>query len=482
MALAGHGSSLALLILTICMLCMSGAVMAHTQLGADIDGEAKGDRSGNSVALSSDGNRVAIGAPYNDGNGPQSGHVRVYSWSGAAWMQLGADIDSEARGDNSGASVSMSSDGNRVAIGAPANDGNDSNSGHVRVYSWSGAAWVQLGADIDGEASDDNSGKSVSMSSDGNRVAIGAPYNDDNGSQSGHVRVYSWSGTAWMQLGADIDGEAKGDRSGNSVALSSDGNRVAIGAHSNDGNDSASGHVRVYGLNQIIRIGFAGNIRRIQVFDAAGLSFPPALWGVSVGDPVAGAMTYDALAPALASNSDSAFYMPRAAFQLDSTAISIDGAGSDSGFNVSNDVFSSSVSAFVDDLNFALYDVAYSGSISVPSGYELEFGFIQFRTQDLSLLTSTMLPTVLPGETLTLEDPDLQDLFHTAYFARFDFRNASGHVATFVATLSPVSFSAVTAVDFDGDGVPDDIDNCPSVSNADQVDGDGDGFGDACTP
>ena len=35
-------------------------------------------RSGRSVSLSSDGSRVAIGAPYNDGNGSNSGHVRIY--------------------------------------------------------------------------------------------------------------------------------------------------------------------------------------------------------------------------------------------------------------------------------------------------------------------------------------------------------------------------------------------------------------------
>ena len=48
--------------------------------------------------------------------------------------------------------------------------------------------------DIDGEAADDNSGRSVSLSSDGTIVAIGANYNDgDNGSDSGHVRIFKKS-------------------------------------------------------------------------------------------------------------------------------------------------------------------------------------------------------------------------------------------------------------------------------------------------
>ena len=76
----------------------------------------------------------------------------------------------------------MSSDGSRVAIGAPNNDGiysdNNLNIGHVRIYDFNGSAWVQVGADIDGEGS---SGSSVSLSSDGSRVAIGAPYSSGCG-------------------------------------------------------------------------------------------------------------------------------------------------------------------------------------------------------------------------------------------------------------------------------------------------------------
>jgi len=107
----------------------------QTQLGSDIDGEAANDFFGNSVSMNSAGDRVAIGAPYNDGTGSYAGHVRVYEYSNSSWSQLGSDIDGEAAGDYSGFSVSMNSDGDRVAIGANANDGTGSNAGHVRVYS-----------------------------------------------------------------------------------------------------------------------------------------------------------------------------------------------------------------------------------------------------------------------------------------------------------------------------------------------------------
>jgi len=217
-----------------------------TQLGADIDGDATNDYSGRSVSLSSDGTKVAIGALYNDGGGSNSGHVRVFQYSSGSWTQLGADIDGDAVNDYSGQSVSMSSDGTKVAIGATGNDGGGSGSGHVRVYGYSGGSWSQLGADIDGDAANDNSGQSVSMSSDGTKVAIGAPYNDGNGTNSGHVRVFQYSSGSWTQLGSDINGDAASDYSGLSVSLSSDGIKVAIGATGNDGGGSNSGHVRVY--------------------------------------------------------------------------------------------------------------------------------------------------------------------------------------------------------------------------------------------
>lgn len=163
----------------------------YTQLGMDIDGEAAGDYSGRCVSISSDGNVVAIGAPGNDGNGDGSGHVRVYVWDGSGWVQRGSDIDGEAASDQSGFSVSLSSDGSILAIGATLNGGSASNAGHVRVYAWDGSSWVQRGGDIDGEARLDNSGNSVALSSDGSVLAIGADINSGNGSAAGHVRVYN---------------------------------------------------------------------------------------------------------------------------------------------------------------------------------------------------------------------------------------------------------------------------------------------------
>jgi LPXTG-motif cell wall-anchored protein len=219
-----------------------------TQTGLDIDGEAAGDASGWSVAMSGDGSRIAIGAPGNDGSGSNAGHVRIYTLIDGTWTQTGSDIDGEAAGDLSGWSVAMSGDGSRIAIGANGNDGNGIDAGHVRVYTLINGTWTQTGLDIDGEAASANSGISVAMSGDGSRIAIGAPYNDGTGIDAGHVRVYTLINGTWTQTGLDIDGEAADDSSGISVAMSGDGSRIAIGAPYNDGTGSNAGHVRVYGV------------------------------------------------------------------------------------------------------------------------------------------------------------------------------------------------------------------------------------------
>ena len=290
-----------------------GTLSWHQQ-GEDIDGEADIDLSGFSVSLSYDGSIVAIGAHFNNGaNGTDSGHVRIYKWrkyntlnddgefhhtsrssqtkpiiitenfdtapqnGNFYWTQVGLDIDGEASNDESGVSLSLSADGTVVAIGARYNDGvnNTVKSGHMRVYEYNGSSWQQRGADIDGEAENDESGYSVSLSANGSIVAIGAINNDDvNGVvDSGHVRVYEYrpyinandsgkviitespditpveSELYWIQVGQDIDGEAENDNSGYSVSLSADGSILAIGAPNNDGNGNNSGHVRVYQYN-----------------------------------------------------------------------------------------------------------------------------------------------------------------------------------------------------------------------------------------
>ena len=167
-------------------------VIIGKKLGQDIDGESSGDNFGWSVSLNADGTRVAIGAPLNDRSGNDSGNVRVYELdSSNNWQQLGQDIHGEAAGDQSGYSVSLSADGTRLAIGLAFNDGGGNDSGSVRVYKLdANNNWQKIVLDIDGEAAGDQSGYSVSLNAYGTRLAIGAPFNDGSGNDSGSVRVY----------------------------------------------------------------------------------------------------------------------------------------------------------------------------------------------------------------------------------------------------------------------------------------------------
>ena len=178
------------------------------------------------VSLSSDGNTVAIGSYRHDDSGTDAGQVQIYEWNGNEWVQKGINIDGEEAQSWSGWSLCMDSDGSTVAIGGIHNN----NAGHVRIYEWDGDSWIQKGVDLDGEAEEDGFGASVRLSSDGNSVAIGAYGNDDAGNNAGHVRVYKWDGNNWIQKGADIDGESSNDRFGSWVGMSADGNTVAASA------------------------------------------------------------------------------------------------------------------------------------------------------------------------------------------------------------------------------------------------------------
>jgi hypothetical protein len=227
------------------------------QIGEDIVGEAKNDNFGFTVSLSADGSTIAIGAPDNDDNGDDSGQVIVYriDSEGSSWeLLVQKSIHGDNAGDWSGFSVDLSPDGNTLAIGSPGYWEDDDRPGYVRVFSLESSlntgSWIRIGQDIIGEANGDEFGYSVSLSDEGKTLAVGVRGADVNGAASGHVKVYQMddSVSRWTQLGDDIDGEAAYDNSGWSVSLSADGNTVAIGSPVNDDNGDDSGHVRVFAL------------------------------------------------------------------------------------------------------------------------------------------------------------------------------------------------------------------------------------------
>ena len=222
-------------------------IYSQTQIGNDIYGENAGDNSGESsiVKSSSDGTIIAVGSMFNDGNGNNSGHVRVFENSNGTWIQIGNDIDGENAGDFAGR-LSLSSDGSILAIGAPLNDGNGNNSGHVRVFENINGIWTQIGNDIDGSMAGDQFGDALSLSSDGSILAVGSQRSDVNGSNSGQVRVFENINGTWTQIGSDINGQNMTAFFGNKVSLSSDGSILAVGAGGNNAGTSDTGDVRVF--------------------------------------------------------------------------------------------------------------------------------------------------------------------------------------------------------------------------------------------
>ena len=232
-----------------------------SQLGSDIDGEATGDGCGYKVDLSANGTTLAIGSPLKDIQRGSTtvvncGHVRVYSWTGSTWSKIGGNIEGESQGDSFGTSLSISSDGSILAVSAPNSDAGvalNADCGRVQVYEYSSGTWTQIGSDIDGGLFD-NLGRHLSISNDGSILAIGS----DGSSSAGSVSVYEYSSGSWTQLGVDITGESSSDQAF-VTSISGDGSIVAIGGYGNDGVGSNAGHVRVYkylsGSNQWTQLG-----------------------------------------------------------------------------------------------------------------------------------------------------------------------------------------------------------------------------------
>jgi hypothetical protein len=258
------------------------------QLGVDIDGETINSQSGNSVSLSSNGQILAIGARYDDLNSAtNSGSVRVYQYNSGTgtWSKLGSTITAGSAADEFGYSVSLNDAGTVVAIGARyAANGAVLNAGIVRVYAYSGSAWTQRGSNILGNAFWDVFGESVSLSSDGTILAIGAIGGDVGATDSGQVRVFKWNGSSWIQLGQNINGASQWDHLGNSVSLNGDGTILAVGARYSDTTSTLTdtGMVRIYKFFNGTWQKLGQDIRGDFINDLAGYSVSLSKDGTTV--------------------------------------------------------------------------------------------------------------------------------------------------------------------------------------------------------
>ena len=187
--------------------------------------------------LNSDGSYIA--AAQNNAN------VIVYEWDGTNYTQKG-DLISSCSGLSGSYSqvglsgLAISDDGQIIAIHAQ--DPSGGTPGAVCVYSWSGTAWSQQGDTIVGSNNSDSL-SSVAISGNGNRLALGSRNFDNN---IGKVSIFDWSiaSSNWKQSGADILGEAANSDFG-PLSLSGDGRTIVISSTPSSGN---FGQVQVFDL------------------------------------------------------------------------------------------------------------------------------------------------------------------------------------------------------------------------------------------
>jgi len=220
----------------------SWAALTPTEVAKLIASDgAGGDFFGYSVALS--GDTAVIGAWLGDSNVANSGAAYVFTRSGAIWSQQAKLIASDAMvGDAFGYSVAIS--GDTIVIGARSGDGNVSDSGSAYVFTRSGSTWSQQTKLIASDGSfGDFFGWSIAIHDE--TVVVGSWRDDDNGTDSGSVYVFTRSGSTWSQQAKLSDSTGAGnDRFGWSVSVSDD--TVLVGSYYDDDNGTNSGTTYVF--------------------------------------------------------------------------------------------------------------------------------------------------------------------------------------------------------------------------------------------
>ncbi|UCD74335.1 MAG: hypothetical protein JSV91_11150 [Phycisphaerales bacterium] len=202
------------------------------------------DLFGGSVAIS--GETVVVGADWDDnenGGGAGSAYVFRFDHKKKKWCEEAKLLASDgAPADYFGDAVAIQ--GDVVVVGASHDDDNGEDSGSAYVYRFDGSTWVeeQKLLALDGEA-DDSFGAPLSIS---DQVIVTSVAHDDNlnGENAGTVYVFRYDGTEWVQEAqlTASDG-AEGDRFGRSVAIK--GAVMVVGAPEDDdlGTDCGSAYV-----------------------------------------------------------------------------------------------------------------------------------------------------------------------------------------------------------------------------------------------
>jgi hypothetical protein len=221
----------------------------------------EGDQFGYAIALSADGNTLAVGAIGEDSNATgingnqddnsanQSGAVYVFTRSGKAWSQQ-AYIKSTMTRPNVlfGYSLGVSSNGDTLAVGEY---DADRGKGALYVLTRAGGAWShQARIQAENGEPQDSLGYSLALSDDGNTIASGAADEDclkpginptgcendqASNTSAGAAYVFVRNGTAWTQQAfIKASNPGKEDWFGVRIAISGDGNTVAVSAPNED--------------------------------------------------------------------------------------------------------------------------------------------------------------------------------------------------------------------------------------------------------
>jgi hypothetical protein len=226
----------------------------YTQEAKLVDGE-NSDSFGFSVSMCADGSKIVVGARYeNPDDIFQAGSAYVFAWNGETWTQEAKLVaDDKQAVDLFGHSVSMSADGSRVIVGAPhANPDNYENAGSAYVYAWNGATWMQEDKLVpDAQQTFVYFGGSVSMSADGSKVVVGAGHEDlDDIIEAGSAYVFERNEATWTKQ-AKLAASDKSTRDffGTSVSISADGSKVVVGAPYQEFKSPNAGSAYVFAWN-----------------------------------------------------------------------------------------------------------------------------------------------------------------------------------------------------------------------------------------
>ena len=258
----------------------SGAVYIYNLNGTQLakikaSDAAASDYFGQSVSVGS--GRIVVGAPYDDDNGSNSGSAYILDLDGNQVAKI--KPSDGATGDFFAFSSAVGS--GRIVVGSFSDDDNGSASGSVYIFDLDGNQLAKI-KPSDG-ASFDNFGRSVAVGS--GRVVVGAPFDDDNGSNSGSAYIFDLDGTQLAKIDAS-DG-ATNDYFGNSVAVGS--GRICVGAYG-DGGQVGSAYVFDLDGNQLAKITASDNTAGDQWY--YGYSVAARCGRIVVGAPGAPEATY----------------------------------------------------------------------------------------------------------------------------------------------------------------------------------------------